>query len=308
MTLAITSLGDFSRWARSNGLEIVMLVTGASLAGRLATWFGGRVTARIDSQHRTDDSVVRSEAAKHRHAVIQVVTWTALVLLYFVTGVLVLQLFGVPLTTLVAPATVAGVAVGFGAQRIVQDLLAGFFMIAERQYGFGDVIRISSLGATTGVTGTVEDVTLRVTRMRTVNGEVVIVPNGQITQVTNLSRDWARAVVDVPVPATIDVNRVTDILHTVGNDAFADQELRPLLLDAPSVMGIESIQVDQFSVRMVARTLPGKQFDVGRELRVRISVAFREAGITVPTGLEAGAATAGGPGGGSAGAGPVAAT
>src|SRR4029077_12578152 len=130
--------------------------------------------------------------------------------------VLVLQLFGVPLTTLVAPATVAGVAVGFGAQRIVQDLLAGFFMIAERQYGFGDVIRISSLGATTGVTGTVEDVTLRGTRMRTVNGGVVIVPNGHMSQVTSLSRDWARAVVDVPVPATADVNRVTEILRAVG--------------------------------------------------------------------------------------------
>lgn len=292
MTLAITSLGDFSRWARSNGLEIVLLVTGAALAGRLATWFSARITRHVDTQHNGDDTLVRSEAAKHRHAVIQVVTWTALVLLYFVTGVLVMNLFGVPLTTLVAPATVAGVAVGFGAQRIVQDLLAGFFMIAERQYGFGDVIRISSIGATTGVTGTVEDVTLRVTRMRTVNGEVVIVPNGQITQVTNLSRDWARAVVDVPVPATVDVNRVTDILHTVGNEAFSDTQLRPLLLDPPSVMGVESIQVDQFSVRVVARTLPGRQFEVGRELRVRIAVAFREEGITVPTGLETAATAA----------------
>lgn len=292
MTLAITSLGDFSHWARSNGLEIMMLLVGAVLLSRFVTWFGGRVTARIDAAHQSEDTVVRSEASKHRHAVIQVVTWTAVVLIYFVTSILVLQLCGLPLTTLVAPATVVGVAVGFGAQRVVQDLLAGFFMIAERQYGFGDVIRISSLGATTGVTGTVEDVTLRVTRMRTANGEVVIVPNGQITQVTNLSRDWARAVVDVPVPATIDVNRVTDILHAVGEAAFTDPQLQPLLLDPPTVMGVESIEVDTFSVRLVARTLPGKQFDVGRELRARIAIAFREDGITVPSGLEATVPTA----------------
>jgi moderate conductance mechanosensitive channel len=292
MPVAITSLGDFSRWARGNGLEIILLLTGSSLITRFATWFSAKLTTRIDAQSEGEDALVRSEAAKHRHALIQVITWTALVLIYFITAVLVLQLLGVPLTSLVAPATVAGVAVGFGAQRIVQDILAGFFIITERQYGFGDVIRISALGATTGVTGTVEDVTLRVTRLRTVNGEVVIVPNGQINQVTNLSRDWARAVVDVPVPGTADINRVTELLRSVGQSAFADHDLRPLLLDAPTVMGVESIEVDQFSVRMVARTLPGKQFEVGRELRARIAVAFRDEGIMVPSGLETAAPTA----------------
>jgi small conductance mechanosensitive channel len=95
---------------------------------------------------------------------------------------------------------VAGVALGFGAQRIVQDLLAGFFIITERQYGFGDVIRLAVVGIGEPRTGTVEDVTLRVTQMRTVDGEVVVTPNGQIVQVVNLSRDWARAVIDIPLP------------------------------------------------------------------------------------------------------------
>ena len=286
MPLAITSLRDVSHWARGNGLEVVLLITGAALLGRFAAWFSNWVTRRIDSTAQDGDALVRTEAAKHRHAVTQVLTWTALVLLYFVTGILVLQRMGVPLTSLVAPATVAGVAVGFGAQRVVQDILAGFFIIAERQYGFGDVIRISALGATTGVTGTVEDVTLRVTRLRTVNGEVVIIPNGAMSQVTNLSRDWARAVVDVPVPVTADVNQVNSVLRKVGEEAFVDDGLRPLMLDAPSVMGGESIEVGEFVVRVVARTLPGKQFEVGRELRARIATALREAGVMVPTGLE----------------------
>jgi len=180
MLVAVTSLSDVSRWARSDGLEIVLLITGAALLTRFATWSGQRITARIDAQAEDEDALVRSEATKHRHALTQVIAWTALVMIYFITGVLVVQRLGVPLTSLVAPATVVGVALGFGAQRVVQDLLAGIFIITERQYGFGDVVRISALGATTGITGTIEDVSLRITRLRTADGEVVIVPNGQI--------------------------------------------------------------------------------------------------------------------------------
>jgi len=285
--LAVTSLSDVSRWIRSNGLEVVLLVSGSVLLSRFATWLGATITRRIDAESGAPDALVRSEAAKHRHAVTQVVLWAVLVLIYFITGVRVLQLLGVPLTSLVAPATVAGVAVGFGAQRVVQDVLAGFLIVTERQYGFGDVIKISAIGTTAGVSGTVEDVTLRVTRLRTVNGEVVIVPNGQIQQVTNLSRDWARSVVDVPVPSSADLTQVSDVLRTVCREAFADEKLRPLLLDPPSVMGLESIEVDTMQIRVVARTLPGKQYDVARELRARIAIAFRQHGIMVPSALEA---------------------
>jgi small-conductance mechanosensitive channel len=286
--LAVTSLRDLSRWARGSGLEIVLLVSGAVLLTRFATWFGAKTTARIDALDQDSDALVRSEAAKHRHSVTQVVTWASLALIYCITGALVLERFGVPVTSLVAPATIAGVALGFGAQRVVQDILAGFFIITERQYGFGDLIRISSLGATTGVTGTVEDVTLRVTRLRTVDGEVVIIPNGQINQVTNLSRDWARAVVDVPLPATADITRVNAILQAAGQEVYADETLRPLMLDAPTVMGVERIEVDSFSIRVVARTLPGKQFVVSRALRARVANALQVEGISLPADVEVG--------------------
>jgi small-conductance mechanosensitive channel len=287
MPLAATPLTDISVWARGRLLEIVLVVVGAVLLGRAVSWFGSHITNRIDAQHTETDALVASEAAKHRHAVAQVLTWVTLVLIYCVAALMVLERLGVPLSGLVAPATVAGVALGFGAQRIVQDILAGFFIITERQYGFGDVIRMSVLGAPTAVTGTVEDVTLRTTAVRTADGEVVITPNGQIIQVTNLSRDWARAVVDVPVPVSADVNAVSDVLRGVCTEAYADEELKALLLDPPSVMGVESIEVDQFHIRVVARTLPGKQFEVGRSLRARIALALRAEGITVvATGLD----------------------
>ena len=131
-----------------------------------------------------------------------------------------------------------GVALGFGAQRLVQDILAGFFIVTERQYGFGDLIRLSVPSIPDPAIGTVEDVTLRVTTVRTIDGEVVITPNGQITQVTNLSRDWARAIVDVPVPAASDFNRVSELLRLIGEQAYKEPKLRRLMLDPPAVMGV----------------------------------------------------------------------
>jgi moderate conductance mechanosensitive channel len=286
MLLAVAPLTDVTTWLRSSGLEVVLFVTGAILLVRAVRWLGARITRSIDVGSESDATLIRSEAAKHRHVVTQVITWAVIVVIYCVAAVLILPRFNVPVTGLVAPAAVVGVALGLGAQRIVQDILAGIFIIAERQYGYGDVIRISALGAEVGVSGTVEEVTLRITRLRTVHGEVVIVPNGQIVQVTNMSRDWARAVVDVPVPSTVDVNRVREILHRVVMEAGDDEMLGPLLLDPPTVLGVETIELETLHVRIVARTLPGKQFDVGRELRSRIATAFQAEGISVSAGLD----------------------
>ena len=293
MTSAIAPLTDLSNWARSNGLVIVLLVLGAILLTRFAQWARDRFLASIDARAIEADELVRSEAAKHRHVVAQVVTWTALAVIYVVAAVLIVQNLGVPLAGLVAPAALISAALGFGLQRFVQDIGAGLFITGERQYGFGDVIQIAVGGGTPPVTGTVEDVTLRVTRLRTLSGEVITTPNGQIIQVTNLSRDWARAVLDVPVPSAVDVSHVTDILKRVGEEAYNDERLRKMMLDPPTVMGVEKIEVNTFSVRMVARTLPGVQFDVGRELRARVASAFRCEGINVAPDLDTLRATGG---------------
>ena len=293
MTGAIAPLNDLDQWARGDLLEIVLLVLGAILLTRLAEWARGLIVRHIDDHVPETDELVRSEAAKHRHVVAAVVTWAFLAVMYVVTGVLVVQRLGVPLAGLVAPAALLSAALGFGLQRFVQDIGAGFFITTERQYGYGDVVRISATGVPEPAVGTVEDVTLRVTRIRSVSGEVITTPNGQITQVTNLSRDWARAVIDVPVPATVEVSRVTNALKRVGEEAWNDDQLRKMMLDPPTVMGVERIEVDTFSVRMVARTLPGVQFDVGRELRARVAIAFRNEGINASAELDTGRATGG---------------
>lgn len=285
MVQSVRAMTSVLLWARGSGLEIVLLVTGAALLTRLATWLGARVTTRIDASAGDTDNLVRSEASKHRHALAQVITWTTLVVIYCATGAAVAARVGIPVTGFIAPAAVAAVALGFGAQRIVQDILAGFFIITERQYGYGDLIKLSVPNDSDPAIGTVEDVTLRITTVRTADGEVVTTPNGQITQVTNLSRDWARAVVDVPVSAAADVGQVSDLLRLIGDEAYQDSSLRRLLLDRPAVMGVQSIDMDQVQVRLVARTLPGKQFDVGRTLRARVAIGLRREGISVPASL-----------------------
>jgi small conductance mechanosensitive channel len=285
MTLAQARLSDVTAWARGNLILMVLLVIGTILLTRFASWAAGRYLARIDAQASDSDELVRSETLKHRHAVTQVVTWSLLVIIYCVVAVLIVQLLGLPISSFVAPASIVGVAIGFGAQRVVQDILAGFFIVSERQYGYGDIITVAVTGNNTLSTGTVEEVTLRTTRIRSLSGEVITTPNGQIVQITNLSRDWARVVVDVPVPARVDVGHVSDMLRQVGKELYEEEEMRPLLLDPPSVMGVESLEVDHFNLRVVARTLPGKQFEVGRALRARITLVFLREGITLHSSL-----------------------
>ena len=271
--------GDIRHWIFASGLRIVLLLIGAVLAARFVNWAAQKVTQRLEVGFTEGDALVRSEASKHRQAVAAVISWVSVVLIAVVVIVQIADILQFSVRSLVAPATVLGAALGFGAQRVVQDLLAGFFIILEKQYGFGDLVELTITGSSKDATGTVEDVTLRVTRLRSSDGEVFTVPNGQIVKSVNLSKDWARAVVDIPVPASADLNVVNDVLHDVCEHAQDDQTLKAVLLDTPSLMGVESIEVDTVSVRMVARTLPGKQFEAGRRLRVLVVRALRRAGI-----------------------------
>jgi len=272
-----TTLEHLGHWTLTKGLHIVLVVTFTIIATRVIRWIAGRISRRLSD---ADDggTTVRSEAAKHRQAVASVISSVAISLLYVMVAVDIANQIGLPLGSLVAPAAVLGAALGFGAQRIVQDLLSGFFVITEKQYGFGDLVEVTVNGGGEA-RGTVEDVTLRVTKLRTSDGEVFTVPNGQIVKSPNLSKDWARAVVDIPVPATADINRVNEVLRDVTTTASHVDDLPDLLLDEPQLMGVESIEKDTVKLRMVARTLPGKQFEVGRRLRSLVVSALRRAGV-----------------------------
>jgi small conductance mechanosensitive channel len=204
------------------------------------------------------------------------------VLIAIVVAVQLADILNVSVRGFVAPATVIGAALGFGAQQLVKDLLSGFFIILEKQYGFGDLVTLTVVSATEA-SGTVENVTLRVTRLRSSDGELFTIPNGQIVKTVNLSKDWARAVVDIPVQAGADLSMINDTLRQACEHALEDKTLGELLLDAPTLMGVESIAVDVVTLRLVARTLPGKQFEAGRRLRALVVRALARVGVDTPS-------------------------
>jgi moderate conductance mechanosensitive channel len=261
-----------------------VLVLGAALGVRFVHWAASRRRHWIDVQIRRqiESGSVASEGLKRSRAISEAVEWVVVALVYFVVAIVAFDRLGLPLTTLVAPATVIGIGLGFGAQQMVGDLLAGFFLFAEHQFAFGDVIRLSVPGQVSGITGTVEELTLRVTKLRTAQGELVVVPNSALRQVTNLSKDWSRAVIDIPVSVTEDLEEVTALLRNVVERMSHDPVWRGLLLGDPVVAGVETIDVGYVQLRLIARTQPGRQFEVAREIRLRASTALRSAGITSP--------------------------
>jgi small-conductance mechanosensitive channel len=270
--------GEIGEWIITRGLRVILLAIVAILAVRFVTWVTDQISQQLDERFVESDALVRSEATKHRQAVASVIQWVSIVLIAIWGIVQIAEVLSFSVKGLVAPATVIGAALGFGAQQVVRDILSGFFIIVEKQYGFGDLVTLTIV-STAEASGTVENVTLRVTRLRSPNGEVLTIPNGQIIKAVNQSKDWARAVVDIPVSTSADLNRVGEVLREECEKALDNPVLGELLLDAPTLMGVESIQVDTVTLRMVARTLPGKQFEAGRQLRVLVVRALARSGI-----------------------------
>ncbi len=189
---------------------------------------------------------------------------------------MVLAELGLDIAPLLASAGILGVALGFGSQTLVKDFLSGLFMIVEDQYGVGDVVDLGE------AVGTVESVNLRVTRLRSLDGTVWYVPNGQIQRVGNQSQGWARAVLDISVAYGEDVVRVQELLRAAGEGLRADPEWAPLIMEDPEVWGVEALLADSVVVRLVVKTLPLEQWKVARELRRRIKADFDAANVEIP--------------------------
>ncbi len=188
----------------------------------------------------------------------------------------ILGVLGLNLGPLIAGAGVVGVALGFGAQSLVRDFLSGFFMLMEDHFGVGDVVDLGE------ATGTVEQVTLRVTRLRDQNGTVWHVPNGEIRRVGNKSQQWARAVLDVAVAPGADLERAAEVIGEAARAVWDLAEAKPDVLGEPEVLGIEYLGPDAATIRVQGKTRPGAQWRVSRLLRVRIAEALAAAGIDLP--------------------------
>ena len=194
-------------------------------------------------------------------------------ILIVVAGLIISSELGFDIGPILASAGIAGLAVGFGAQSIVKDVISGFFILFEDQFGVGDIVQIGNLS------GVVEGMTLRSTVLRNLEGQVHVIPNGNIQTVTVLTKEWARAVVDVTVAHSTDLAEVYGVLQRVGSRLahdFPDQ-----VLEQPIILGVEKLDETGVTIRLIVKTPPFKQFDVMREWRRRIKEEFDSAGIAL---------------------------
>jgi small conductance mechanosensitive channel len=244
----------------------------------IATWLSRRIIRRIGRRVGLGPQIGPLGGARRMqridtmtHVLCSVTTVTISVIALFV----VLSEVGVDLAPLLAGAGIVGIALGFGAQSIVRDFLAGLFMVSEDQFGVGDVIDVG------GVVGTVEGFTLRVTRLRDVEGAVWHVPNGEIHRVGNQSQQWSRAVLDIAVAYDTDLSRASELIKEVADAMWHDPEWSDVMLSEPEVWGVEAFVPEGPVIRTVAKTKPHEQWNVARELRERIKQTFDDSGIQI---------------------------
>ncbi|HHY70884.1 MAG TPA: mechanosensitive ion channel family protein [Thermoanaerobacterales bacterium] len=192
---------------------------------------------------------------------------------YFVAVVNILQIFGIETASLLTAAGIGGLAVGFGAQNLVKDIISGFFIILEDQYNVGDYVE------TAGVSGTVDEIGLRTTKLRDFGGQLHIIPNGQITRVTNHSRGLMRALVNVSIAYEADLNRALGALEKVCAEV---REKREEIVEGPTILGVSNLGPTEVVVTILARTVPMQQWSVERELRKAILKKFEKEGIEIP--------------------------
>ena len=198
-----------------------------------------------------------------------------LVVMVTITALTILDVF-INIGPLLASVSVVGLAVSFGAQSLVKDIISGTFMLIEGQFGIGDVVRVGD------ASGMVEKITLRTTILRDSHGAVHVIPNGEIKIVTNLTKTWSQAVLDLNISHRQDIDQTVATLEKIAAELQADPEFAALLLDKPEVLGVENVTEAGVVVRMTAKTLPLKQWQVAREMRKRIHQRFESEGIEIP--------------------------
>jgi small conductance mechanosensitive channel len=279
-------LASYADWLVAKPLAII----GLAAITLLLRWFLHRLIERLARRaanglptpilrhghdHISEDATSRRvQRARTMATLLKSITS---VVLFVVFGMMAVSELGYPIGPLIASAGIVGIALGFGAQSLVKDFLAGISMIFEDQYGVGDSVDLGE------ASGTVESVGLRVTRLRDVEGTVWYVRNGEILRVGNHSQNWARTVLDIPVPHNQDLRRVERVLGEVAQSMWEDEDFRDVIIEEPEVWGVQELTADHLTVRVTLKTLPLEQWRIAREMRHRIQSRFDQEKIPFAT-------------------------
>ena len=281
----------FWEYLQGPPLQILIIVVLAVLIRWMSVAILNRVIKRMAAQGRRErlgetrraertqelSEVLMSQRRQQRAEAIGALLRSVITATVVIIGLLlILPILGIDVGPLLASAGVLGVALGFGAQSLVKDYLSGIFLVFEDQYGVGDLV---DLGEAVGV---VEDVTLRITRLRDLSGVVWYVRNGEILRVANQSQGWVLAAVDVPVAYDENLDRVRECVEAVAEDMYADPQYDEMLLGRPSYAGVESVSGEAVFIKVIAKAAPEKQIPLTRAIRARIKESFDRAGVRVP--------------------------
>lgn len=265
---------DVAAWAVRTGLRILLIIIGAYFLARvfhfliarlpfLAAPAEGPLTARVEREKRVT-------------TISSMLGWVTTVAVLSIAGLIILREFDVDITPILTGGAIVGVAVGFGAQHLVRDIIGGFFLILEDQVRVGDVAVIN------GKSGLVEAIRLRTIVLRDFDGTVHTIPNGAITELSNRTKDYSYYVIDLGVAYKEDVDKVMNTLQEVGNGLETDPNFRDWILEPLEVVGVDAFADSAVVIRMRIKTVPRQQWNVGRELRRRIKKTFDERGIEIP--------------------------
>lgn len=278
--LARNALPLLSDALHSAGILLVALLL-RTAAGRLITHLMNRLlraqarASTLRTKHSKNHPEPSERQAQRVRTISAVLRSTASVLVFGVAFVMILAQFHINIGPILASAGVAGLAIGFGAQSLVKDVIAGMLMMAEDQYGVGDVVNVGS------AVGTVEGVTLRIVKIRDLDGGLWYVRNGEITSVCNMSQDWANAVVEIPLEPTMEMVKAKPVIQLVLERFTTESAVASEVLEPPTLSGVTSMANGAVTVRIVTKTKPGTQWAVGRALREALKHAFDAEGIRI---------------------------
>ena len=259
-------------WLTTSGIKIVGILIALIILAQMSRW----VVSWLEKFVPEKDPLLASEAKKRAQTLGNVLRHALLIVLFFIAILMILGELGIQLGPLLATAGIGALAIGFGAQSLVKDVINGFFIILENQYRIGDAIEVA------GVSGLVESVSLRKTVLRDLEGRVHTIPNGEIKIVSNLSKEWSRSVLDLGISYSENIDQVIGLLTEIGIELGSEEPYKSAILEPLKILGVERFGESQLVIRMMVKTVPLKQWDVGRELRRRIKKRFDEKGIQIP--------------------------
>ncbi|RUL87085.1 mechanosensitive ion channel domain-containing protein [Tautonia sociabilis] len=264
---------NLSRWALTRGPGILAILVGAALLIGLINRFSGRAASMIARRSNRGTQTEREDRA---NTLVSVFHNAASAVIVIGAGIMALDQAGVPIAPILGGAAVLGLAISFGAQNLVSDFFYGFMILLENQYKLNDVVKINDHS------GQVERITLRMTALRDLEGNLHFIPNGQVTAVINMTHGWSRALFEIGVSYKEDVDRVMEVILEVGKDLRQDPRFRPLILEDPTMLGVDAFADSAVIIKFFIKTRPLQQWMVKRELLRRLKKRFDELGIEIP--------------------------